>query len=330
MMAPSVLFLPHGRSAVANGLPARRRRERCQPLRLALALLLAVACRDEAPTSNAPGGSAGSSASATEAAQRDALEKARQAALQSLNPKGLPVYSGPVGGVRGTVKVTGDPPPLRPEMVAKLPAEGCDRAHELQRKVYRQGADRTLADVLVTVTEYEGFLPPQDEAVRVNINGCAFDTRVLAMTYGQRLDVYNRDPHPYMPRLIGAPSYALRVAIPGGGPVPLFAPRPGPFLVADQTREYVRADLYVLNYPTFDVTGLDGQFEITGVPVGTVRVTAFASAFGKAIDREVTIRAGEIAELQFELPFSEDEYQAKTQASGGPAPDSPAPQGSTP
>lgn len=237
-----------------------------------------------------------------------------------MNPNKLPPYSGPLGAVKGVVKVTGDPPPLVPEMIAKLPAEGCPRAHEFERKVYRQGAERTLADVLVTVTEYQGFIEPKSDAVRVDIKGCAFDARVIALTFGQRLDVFNLDNQGYMPRLIGTPTYALRVAMPGGPPVPIFTPRAGPFVLVDQTHEYVRADLFVLNYPTFDVTGLDGSFEITGVPVGDAKVTAFVPGFGKVLDKRVTLEAGKPEELEFEFVFSESEYRARAAAASQPQP----------
>src|SRR5690606_37105054 len=67
------------------------------------------------------------------AAADDASRQFREAAERELNPKSLPVYSGPVGAVRGVVKVTGDEAPLAREMVDKLPAGACPRAHELHR-----------------------------------------------------------------------------------------------------------------------------------------------------------------------------------------------------
>jgi hypothetical protein len=240
----------------------------------------------------------------------EATRLAREAANQALNPKGLPAYSGPVGGVRGVVTVSGDAPPLVPAMVAKLPADACPRAHELHRKLYRQGVGRTLADVLVAVTEYQGFLPARGEAVRVDMKGCAFDGRIIAMTFGQRLDVFNLDAQAYMPRLIGTQTYALRVAMPGGGPVPVFAPQPGQYMLVEQTRDYMRADLFVLNYPTFDVTGLDGEFEIGDIPNGDVKVTAYAPALGKVVEKRVKIETGVTQTVSFEIPFSQSEHEA--------------------
>lgn len=241
---------------------------------------------------------------------------------RSLNPRGLPLYSGPIGSVRGVVTVVGDPPPPTPELASKIPA-GCPRALDFERKLFRQGADGTLADVLVTVTEYQGYIKPQAEAVRVEARGCAFDAKVTALVYGQRIDVYNLDPQGYLPRLIGVPAYTLRVAMPGGNPVPVFPPSPGHFLLVDETREYMRSQVFVLNYPTVDVTGLDGAFEIQGIPAGDVKVTAYSPALSKVSEQRVKIQAGGTLELKFQLAFSQQEYdaalRAKAPASGDAA-----------
>jgi hypothetical protein len=237
---------------------------------------------------------------------------------RSLNPTGLPVYSGPVGAVRGIVTVSGDPAPLTPELSSKIP-ESCPRALEFERKLFRQGVGGTLADVLVTVTEYQGYVKPEAEAVRVEARGCAFDAKVLALVYGQRIDVHNRDPEGYLPRLIGVPTYTLRVAMPGGNPVPVFPPSPGQFLLVDETRPYMRSEVYVLNYPTFDVTGLDGAFEIRGIPAGDVKVTAYSPALGKVSEQRVKIQSGVAPELKFNLVFSQAEYEAAPRNAAQPA-----------
>jgi hypothetical protein len=295
-----------------------------------LALWPGVAgCQDEPAAM--PGGAAGQANPAAvqaEAVAKEAERQARESAQKALNPKGLPVYSGPVGSISGVVKISGDEPPLVPEMAAKLdalPAGACPRARELHRKLYRQGGDRTLADVLVTVTEYQGFLPARGDTVRVEARGCAFDGRTLAMTYGQHLDVYNFDNQGYMPRLVGTPSYALRVALPGGPPVPVFAPKPGQYLLIDQTREYMRSDLFVLSYPTFDVTALDGKFSITGVPAGKVKVSAYSPALGKVVEKSVELSAGAEQTLSFEIAFSEPEYRERLRQAVEPAPSSKTP-----
>lgn len=282
-------------------------------------LALAAGCREEVAVTGAAAGTAALGQGGGAAAAEELAARQREAVERAINPKGLPLYAGPVGAVRGVVRVAGDPAPVIREMIEKLPADACPRAHELQRKLFRQGVGGTLADALVSVTEYDGFVAPKSDAVRVEIQGCAFDRKVVAMTFGQRFDVFNLDAQAYMPRLLGTPTYTLRVAMPGGSPIPIFAPRPGRYRLVDETRDYVSADVFVLNYPTFDVTRLDGRFEIKDIPVGNVRVTAYAPAFGKVTEQRVAIEAGVTKELTFELTFSESEYRTKLGAQRDPS-----------
>ena len=72
----------------------------------------------------------------------------------------------------------------------------------------------------------------------------------------------------------------------------------------------MRSEVYVLNYPTFDVTGLDGVFEISGVPAGDVKVTAYSPALGKLNEQRVKIQSGVTQQLKFQLDFSQAEYEA--------------------
>jgi hypothetical protein len=275
-----------------------------------------MGCRDE------PVAPAASANAQLQAAADEAARLGREVAEKALNPKGLPVYSGPVGSVIGVVKVSGDEAPLVPDMASKLdplPPGACPRARELHRKLYREGAGRSLADVLVTVTEYQGYVPSRGEAVRVEAQGCAFGARILAMTMGQRLDVFNLDAQGYLPRLVGTPSYALRMAMPGGPAVPIFPPKPGQYILIDETRDYMRSDLFVLSYPTHDVTALDGKFEIAAIPTGKVKVTAYAPALGKVLEQTVDIEPGVAREVTFEIPFSESEYRQRLRESTRPA-----------
>jgi hypothetical protein len=294
------------------GRPLRRRARRrfCSEL-VALLCLGQSACR-EAPESSAgqaaPPASAGAGG-AESAATEAALAQMAAAVSKSINPTGLPPYSGPVGAIRGTVISSGDEPPLRAEQIAKLPASGCPRAGEMYRKLFRLGPNAELADALVTVTEYEGFLPPDAKPVVVRAEGCAWNTRTVALTFGQRLEVENRDSEPYIPRLEGAPTLALRIAMPGGPGVPLFAPQAGKYALVETTRDYMRADVFILNYPTAKVTGYDGGFAFEGLPVGDVRVTAYLPATGKSVDQRIKIEAGVTKEVSLQLPFSLTEFE---------------------
>jgi hypothetical protein len=95
-------------------------------------------------------------------------------------------------------------------------------------------------------------------------------------------------------------------------------------MLVEQTREYMRSDLFVLSYPTFYVTAPDGKFEITQLPVGNVKVSVYAPAFGKVVEQRVDIAANTTAELSVELAFSQAEYEESmrraSESAGSPAP----------
>jgi hypothetical protein len=52
------------------------------------------------------------------------------------------------------------------------------------------------------------------------------------------------------------------------------------------------ADVFVLAYATHDVTGLDGQYEIKGVPTGKVKLSAFLPAINKVVEKVIDVREG--------------------------------------
>jgi hypothetical protein len=62
------------------------------------------------------------------------------------------------------------------------------------------------------------------------------------------------------------------------------------------------------------VTGLDGAFEISGVPAGDAKVTAYSPALGKVSEQRVKIQAGVIADLKFDLAFSQADFDAAVRA----------------
>jgi hypothetical protein len=221
----------------------------------------------------------------------------------ALNPRHEKPYSGPIGAVRGVVRASGDPPPELPQILAKIPAGKCDDARAFYGKLFREGPGRELGDVLVAVTEYKGFLPVSSPAKQVLARGCAFESRTIAMVFGQRLEVRSRSSETFIPHLVGARQAALVVAMPGGDPVSLFPEHPGEFLLVDQTHEFASADVIVLKYPTAVVTGLDGAFEIHDIPVGDVLVSAYLPVTGARESKRVTLVSGETTVVEFKLAY---------------------------
>jgi hypothetical protein len=257
-----------------------------------------LGCRSKESVSGGPAKPGASSAASNQKVVPDA------AVEQALNPAHEKPYSGPVGHVRGVVHAAGDPSPNEPDILAKIPSGSCDDARAFYGKRFREGPHRELGDVLVAVTGYKGFVAPAEEVRTVLVKGCAFESRTIAVTFGQAIRVLNKGGETFIPELRGARSAALLVAVPGGDPVRLFPDHVGQFELVDRSREFARADVFVLKYPTTAVTGIDGKYTISSIPVGEVLVSALLPATGQTAQKRVVIVSGETATVDLDLPFS--------------------------
>jgi hypothetical protein len=228
---------------------------------------------------------------------------------EQVNPSAQKAYAGPVGTVRGRVVATGDAPSDQPTVVAQIPPN-CTKAAAPFAKLFREGPNRALADALVTVTRYAGYIPEADPAVRVEADGCFWGTRTIAVTYGQRLEIVSKDANSYVPELLGERGQPQIVATPFGAATSTVLPtQPGRFVLVDNLRLFMTAEVLVLKYPTHAVTGLDGRFEIPNVPVGQVTVSSYLPQTQATAERSVTVEAGKATEeLLFELPFDAAAY----------------------
>jgi hypothetical protein len=220
-----------------------------------------------------------------------------------VNPDKRAPYSGPKGTVRGKVRIDGDPPP---DSGMKLSSK-CKESAATYSKLFRVGLDNALADAMVAITGYgdRGFVPATEESVKVAARGCAPVKRTYSVTYGQRIDFSNVDKtDSYLPYLDGAPSRAMMVAVPGGSPIKLYPVESGPahYMIRDQLPSDLVADVFVVNYATHDVTGLDGQYEIKNIPVGKVKVSVFLPVIDKAEEKVLEVKEGDNT-LDFTLHF---------------------------
>ncbi len=285
----------------------------------ALVLSLA-ACGNNASPDSAPASSASAVASARPIAAASSAAPAPSASVDThgipigipypvekimaaVNPKGAPPYKGPTGTLKGTIHIEGDAPPSVTGL--KIPSN-CGEASATYGKIFRVGLEKALADAVVAVTDFEGIVPADGEAEKITIHGCALARRTIVATYGQRLEISNLDVgREYMPYLVGAQTEAILVAVGNGFPVKLYPGQPGHYLVQDMLpKPYLRADVFVLQYATHDVTGLDGQYEIKNIPVGHVKVNAFLPVLARkpAEEKAFEIKPGE-NKLDFTIHF---------------------------
>jgi hypothetical protein len=224
--------------------------------------------------SSAAASAAPSDTAATEA--KDDFPIPRESVDSVLNPRHLPAYDGPTGSVEGTVSVTGPAAPTRHVDAGKCPA-----AIDTYGKLFREGprrpdGSRPLADAVVVVVGYTGsYVPEREPAVRVAIGPrCAYSSRTIAMTFGQRLEVTNQTTLLFGPLIDQdhLPAVLMAPPLEKGDPVRLYPRQAAYMTMSDQMQPFVHEDLYVFRHPLHAVTDLDGHYRIDGVPVGALKV----------------------------------------------------------
>jgi len=228
-------------------------------------------------------------------------------------------YAGATGTISGIITVSGDPPPDMPEAVAGIPSD-CASAKEIYGKLFREGPGRGLADVVVGVTGYKGYLPEESPAQIADANGCAWNSRTYVLTFGQSLDVRSRDSRAYVPDLMGARLKAQLVAVPRGDAIHLYPEQPGRYQLTDSMRLFMMAEVLVVKFPTHAVTGLDGRYVIPRVPVGKVKVSALLPTTMAQAEKEVEVHAGELVDVPLTLSFDRKAWDARRSGTAAPAP----------
>ena len=224
-----------------------------------------------------------------------------------VNPGHMPAYTGPTGSVEGTVRVVGPDAPEVPGLVFR----SCPAAIDMYAKAFRSGVpredgSRALADALVVVTGYSGYVEEREPAVRVTVDRtCSYPSRTIAMTFGQRLEVTNDTKLPFGPYLVDTYTPVVRVAPPqnAGDPVRIYPPRADYFRMKDRLQPFIHEDVYVLRQPLHAVTDVTGHFRIAGVPVGHVTVSARLPMIGTDSARDVDVRAGAATDVELTLTY---------------------------
>jgi hypothetical protein len=293
---------------------------------IALPLLACSRADKGSPAGDGGAASAVSSSAAASASAKTASTSfpvPRASVDLVLNPAGLPPYDGPTGSVEGTVYVTGPAAPTLPVDATKCPA-----ALDTYGKLFREGpalpnGSRPLADAVVVVVGYTGhYLPERGEAKAVTIGtNCAYPSRTVTVTYGQRVDVSNESTLLFAPIIDQDEMPAVMVAPPlqKGDPVKLYPRKAGYFTISDQMQPFVHEDLYVFRHPLHTVTGLDGHYRIDGVPVGSLKIGVHHPGAGADAESPVEIVAGVVQRVDLTVTYAPPK-QPKRADAGHPQP----------
>jgi hypothetical protein len=217
-----------------------------------------------------------------------------------VNPAHLPAYTGPTGSVEGTIHIDG---PGAPE-VKGIDFGKCPDGARTYGMLFREGppaadGSRPLPDAVVAVTGYSGFyLPEKSEAQTLTIDDCAFASRTVAMTFGQRLEISNKSKELWAPMLAQAPMPVLMMATSNGDPVKLYPPHPGYFTLVDKgSHPWAVANVYALLQPLHAVSDASGHYRIDGVPVGKLKVNARLQAIQREASADVEILANVVQKV---------------------------------
>jgi hypothetical protein len=146
-------------------------------------------------------------------------------------------------------------------------------------------------------------VPSYTAPVTITAAGCAYNARTVALAKWQGLELQNKGPDAVTPQLVGSRAPALLVALPGGSPVPLPFQGPGEYIMVDRSHPFAQVDVFVLNFPTFAVTGMDGAFMIEGIPAGEAMLSAYLPATGQKIQQAIKVAANQVSEINLTIEF---------------------------
>jgi hypothetical protein len=222
--------------------------------------------------------------------------------------------------VEGIIRVKGPPPPPVHVDTSKCPA-----ALDTYGKLFRDGTPdtpggpRPLADAVVVAVGYQGsYVPEKDPMVHLTVGpSCAYPSRTIAITYGQRLEVSNQTRLLFAPAIDESQTPAVMVAPPmeNGEPVKIYPTQAGHFLLSDRMEVFVREDLYVFRHSLHAVSDMSGHYRIDGVPVGKLKIGVHHPTVDADAESPVEVVAGLVQKVDLTVT-----YDPKAKPKGKEAP----------
>lgn len=211
-----------------------------------------------------------------------------------------------VGGIRGTVGLTGTPPAPK----ALTLWGGCESLDDSAG-----GTPAVDTEVIVTNgrvkngfvwirSGWEGWNVPAApaEAVELDQRACVYAPRVIGVRVGQPITFVNSDPLFHNVRSVAEANSVFNLNMPAKDQrLTRTFKRPEVMVQARcDVHPWMRAYIGVVPHPWFSVTDDDGAFSLEGVPPGQYVVEVWHEVLGTQT-HEVTVAPGQDAEISFEL-----------------------------
>ena len=205
---------------------------------------------------------------------------------------GKPVDAATAGSVKGTIKLDGTAPKMKPINMAAEPS--CAKQHTTPAMTQDvvPGDNGTLQNVVVYLKGDFGqytFDVPKTPAT-IDQKGCQYNPHVLAMMVNQPLQVTNSDQTTHNIHPVPKDNREWNESQPpGASPImQSFAREEVAIPVKCNVHPWMKSYMAVLSNPYFQVTGKDGSFELKNVPPGTYTLTAWHESYGST-DQSVTV-----------------------------------------
>lgn len=204
--------------------------------------------------------------------------------------------------VAGKVSFEGTVPPAEKVKLSADPK--CVTMHKdgLEKQSI-QVSDGGLADVLVYVKSgVAGSYPAPADPALLDQHGCNYTPHVLAVQAGQPIKIRNSDDtlHNIHPRPGVNAEFNIGQPRQGMESTKTFDKPELKIPVGCDVHPWMRAYVHVLNHPFFAVSGVDGTFEIKGLPAGEYEVEAIHEKLEPIVGK-VSVKDGEAARLDLTL-----------------------------
>lgn len=206
------------------------------------------------------------------------------------------------GEIAGKVYFKGEAPRLRRIMMDKDPVCASLHPEGVLPEDGRVNTNGTLPNAFVYISKgAENFSgAAATEPVTLTQNECEYEPHVLGIMVGQALRVASNDPTTHNIHITPKAGHDFDVTQqPGSPPVSEKFSKPQIMVpVHCNIHNWMEAYIGVVTNPYYGVTGNDGAFQIKGVPAGSHTLSIWTATFGTQ-EREVTVRAGETASVDF-------------------------------
>lgn len=228
---------------------------------------------------------------------------ATEASGGSEAPAAAPAADAGVGTIKGKVNFTGTAP-VMPEL-NRQSDPFCAKT-KMKAEYVLVNENNTLKNVAIRVIGASGG-EVNAAKITVDQSNCMYTPRVQTAWFDKEVDIVNSDPTLHNVHTYNGSKTLFNRAQPKGSPAikKTFAKKDGEIIKFKCDVHPWMTGWLVLDDSGFGgVTGETGEFEITGVPVGTYTLKAFQETYGEK-DIQVTVEKDKVAEVEFSYDGSE-------------------------